>query len=128
MGGIAYMNSFSWSTDTPCFAFIQQLGPNWAKWAPGALLLRPAAACSRRPAPPRAARGPSLLLTAARPCPRLRAGTSGRRCAPGGEACLCTVLARARLPWRRRGAAAADCCWARAQQALASPGTCYSLD
>lgn len=31
-GGVAYLNSFSWNTDTPCFVFTAQLGSGNAKY------------------------------------------------------------------------------------------------
>lgn len=31
-GGVAYLNSFSWNTDTPCFVFTEQLGKGNAKY------------------------------------------------------------------------------------------------
>lgn len=31
-GGVAYLGSFSWNSDTPCFAFPAQLGNGWPKY------------------------------------------------------------------------------------------------
>ena len=31
-GGVAYVHSFSWETDTPCFVFPAQLGSGWPKY------------------------------------------------------------------------------------------------
>jgi hypothetical protein len=30
-GGVAYIGSFSWSSDTPTYVFTENLGPNFAK-------------------------------------------------------------------------------------------------
>jgi serralysin len=31
-GGVAYLGSFTWNTDTPCFVFSKELGPDYAKY------------------------------------------------------------------------------------------------